>query len=141
MITGININEVQSYVSKHDPDKNNPTKFLIGVLDPNLRSFIEDQTTSFEFSSKNPSDAAKANINAGKRNLLAVKFGLRGIENFLDPETKAPVQFSTNSTPIGCKNYPAVTERILAMVPREIRDELAEVILNENVLNEDEIKN
>ena len=52
MLTGINIYEAKPYVSKYDPDKNNPTTFQIGSMDPFLRSYIEDATTSLKFSSK-----------------------------------------------------------------------------------------
>jgi len=69
MITGINIYETRAYKSKLDPDKNNPTVFHIGMLDPFLRAHIDDEVTSLEVSSKNPDDKAKANICASKRNL------------------------------------------------------------------------
>lgn len=141
MLTGINIYETKPYHSKLDPDKNNPTIFHIGSLDSYLRAYIEDQTTSFEFSSKNPKDPAKANINASKRNLLVVKFGLRGMDNFLDPRDKKPVKFDSVSVSVIGKNYMAVSEEILSMLPKALIDELAEAILAENTLSEEEAKN
>ncbi|MCX5711768.1 MAG: hypothetical protein NTY47_01690, partial [Candidatus Omnitrophica bacterium] len=80
MFTGISIHETKPYVSKYDPDKNNPTTFQIGSLDPFLRSFIDDQATSFKVSSKNPDAPADATIAGNKRNILVVKFGLKGLE-------------------------------------------------------------
>jgi hypothetical protein len=141
MLTGINIYETKPYKSKLDPDKENASVFHIGSLDSYLRAHIEDQTTSFEFSSKNPKDPAKANINASKRNLMAVRFGLRGLDNFLDPRDKKPVKFDTVSVAIIGKNYTAVSEEILSMLPKALIDELAEVILAENTLSEEEAKN
>ena len=141
MLTGINIYESKPYKSKLDPDKDNPTVFHLGLLDSHLRAFIEDQTTSFEFSSKNPKDPAKANINASKRNLMVVKFGLKGFDNFLDPRDKKPVKFDTVSTSVSGKNYSAVTDEIISMFPKALIDELSEVILSENTLGEDEEKN
>jgi hypothetical protein len=141
MLTGINIYETKPYKSKLDPDKDNPTIFHIGSLDSYLRAYIEDQTTSFEFSSKNPKDPAKANINASKRNLLVVKFGLKGFDNFLDPRDRKPFKFDAVSTAINGKNYPAVTEEIISLLPKALIDELSEVILAENALSEDEEKN
>ena len=141
MLTGINIYETKPYNSKLDPDKSNPTVFHVGLLDSHLRAYIEDQTTSFEFSSKNPKDPAKANINASKRNLLVVKFGLKGFDNFLDPRDKKPLKFDTVSTAINGKNYSAVTDEIISVLPKSLIDELSEVILSENSLSEDEEKN
>ncbi len=141
MLTGINIYEAKPYKSKLDPDKDNSTIFHVGLLDSYLRAYIEDQTTSFEFSSKNPKDPAKANINASKRNLLVVKFGLKGFDNFLDPRDKKPLKFDTVSTAINGKNYTAVTDEIISMLPKALIDELSEVILAENSLSEDEEKN
>lgn len=141
MLTGINIYETKPYHSKLDPDKDNPTIFHIGSLDSYLRAYIEDQTTSFEFSSKNPKDPAKANINASKRNLLVVRFGLKGLDNFLDPRDNKPVKFDTVSVAVIGKNYTAASEEILSMLPKALIDELAEVILAENTLSEEETKN
>jgi hypothetical protein len=141
MLTGINIYETKPYKSKLDPDKENPSIFHIGMLDSYLRACIEDQTTSFEFSSKNPKDSAKANINASKRNLLVVRFGLKGLDNFLDPRDKKPVKFDSLSVAVSGKNYMAVREEILAMLPKTLIDELSEVILEENTLTEEESKN
>ncbi len=141
MLTGINIYESKPYKSKFDSDADNSTVFSLGLLDSHLRAFIEDQTTSFEFSSKNPKEPAKANINASKRNLLVVKFGLKGLENFLDPRDNKPVKFDTVSTPVNGKNYKVVTDEIISMFPKVLIDELADVILSENTLSENEIKN
>lgn len=141
MITGININETKPYVSKLDPDKTNPTTFHIGVLDPFLRAYIDDQATAFEVSSKNPNDAVNTNVALNKRNILAVKFGLRGLDNFMDPQTKKIVSFDTISTSVNRSNYPAVTDQIIRMFGKELIDELAEVILNSNKLTGEEAKN
>ena len=141
MLTGINIYESKPYVSKYDPDKSNPTTFHIGALDPFLRSYIEDQTTSLKISSKNPNDMAEANILVSKRGILAVKFGMRGLDNFADPQTQKPVKFETISTSINGKNFPAVSDEIIRMMPKDLIDELAEVILSANKLTEEESKN
>ncbi|MDD5736683.1 MAG: hypothetical protein PHH20_00135 [Candidatus Omnitrophica bacterium] len=141
MLTGINIYESKPYKSKLETDAGNPTIFNLGLLDSHLRAFIEDQTTSFEFSSKNPKDPAKANINASKRNLMVLKFGLKGLENFLDPRDKKPVKFDTVSVPVNGKNYNVVSDEIISMFPKVLIDELADVILSENTLGGDEAKN
>jgi len=141
MITGIDIYESKPYVSKFDPDKTNPTTFNLGVLDSILRAHIDDQATFLKISSKNPNDAAEANILTGKRNLLVVKFGLRGIENFIHPDTKQSIKFDSISVSVNGKNYQAVTEEIVKMIPKEVIDEIAEKILDANKLSEEAAKN
>ncbi len=141
MFTGINIYETRPYTSKNDPDKNNPTTFHIGLLDPILRAHLEDKSVIFEKSSPSPKDPVTTNYNVNIRNIDVVKFGLRGLDNFLDPQTKEPVKFDTISTSIKGKNYTAVSERIILMLGKKLIDELAEVILEENILSEDEEKN
>ena len=79
--------------------------------------------------------------NASKRNLMVVKFGLKGLENFIDPRDKKPIKFDTVSVPVNGKNYKAMTDEIVSMFPKALIDELAEAILSENALSEEEAKN
>ncbi|MFA6216409.1 MAG: hypothetical protein WDL87_01985 [Candidatus Omnitrophota bacterium] len=141
MITAVNINATKKYASKHDPSPENPTIFHIGLLDHNLNHYIDDQVTNFEIKSKNSAEIAKASYNLSRRNYLAVKFGLKEVENMTDPETNKPIKFDTVSVPVGSKNYMAATDRQMSMFSKALVDELAEVILNENRLTEDETKN
>ena len=53
----------------------------------------------------------------------------------------SPVPCDHFSMPVNGKNYKALTDEIVAMFPKALIDELAEVILAENVLSEDETKN
>lgn len=139
--TGINIYETRPYISKLDPDKNNPTIFHIGVLDPILRAHIEDQAAVFEKSSNNPNDPARATINQNMVYINTVKFGLKGMDNFIDPQTKKPVELDTISVSINGKNYTAVSETIIKLLGKKLINELAGVILSENELSEEEAKN
>lgn len=141
MMTGINIHEEKPYISKLDPDKANPSTYKIGVLSPALSAAIDDQVAVYEGSSQNPNDPVKVNINNNRRNLLIVKFGLRGIENFADPQTNKSVSFDTTSVSIQGKNYPSVSDSIMDMLSKELIAELAEVITNANKLSEAERKN
>jgi len=141
MLTGININATKEYTSNLDPDKNTPTVFHIGVLDPALRAEIDDDSSSYEMSSTNPNDKAKVRLNWNKRQISAIKFGLKGMDNFLDPETKKPVELKFETIRYAGKMRDAVPDRVIAMFPSDLRQELAEVILNESRLSEDEQKN
>jgi len=141
MLTGIDVTATRKYVSKLDPDKDSPTVFHIGVLDPVLRAEIDDDSSSYEMSSTNPNDKAKVRLNWNKRQITAIKFGLKNVENFLDPQTKKAIEFKCETIRYAGKMRDAVPDRIIAMFPSELRTELAEVILNESRLSEDEQKN
>lgn len=141
MLTGIDVTATRKYVSKLDPDKDNPTVFHIGVLDPALRAEIDDDSSSYEMSSSNPNDKAKVRLNWNKRQITAIKFGLRGMENFLDPQIKKPIEFKCETIRYAGKMRDAVPDRFIAMFPSELRAELAEEILNESRLSEEERKN
>jgi len=141
MLTGIDVNATRKYISKLDPDRDNPTVFHIGVLDPVLRAEIDDDSSTYEMSSTNPNDKAKVRLNWNKRQITAIKFGLKGIENFLDPQTQKPVELKFETIRYAGKMRDAVPDRIIAMFSSELRQELAEVILNESKLSGDERKN
>lgn len=141
MLTGIDINATRKLVSKLDPDTNNPTVFHIGVLDPVLRAEIDDESSSYEMSSANPNDKAKVKLNWNKRQITAIKFGLKGMDNFLDPQTNKPVEVKFETIQYAGKMRQALPDRIIAMFPSELRQELSEAILNESKLMDDERKN
>ena len=141
MLTGIDVSATRKYVSKLDPDKESPTVFHIGFLDPALRAEIDDESSSYEMSSSNPNDKAKINLSWNKRQITAIKFGLKNVENFLDPQTKKPIDFRCEAIRYAGKMRDCVPDRIIAMFPSELRQELAEVILDESKLSEKERKN
>jgi len=141
MLTGIDVTATRKHVSKLDPDKDNPTTFHIGLLDPTLRAEVDDESSTYEMSSTNPNDKAKVKLNWNKRQITAIKFGLKGMDNFLDPQTKKPIDLKFEAIHYAGKMRDVVPDRIIAMFPSELRSELAEVILNESRLSEDEQKN
>ena len=141
MLTGIDINSTRQHVSKLDPDKDNPTVFHVGLLDPVLRAEVDDESSSYEMSSTNPNDKAKVRLNWNKRQIMAIKFGLKGMDNFLDPQTRKPMELKFETIHYAGKMRDVVPDRIIAMFPNELRTELSEVILNESRLSEGEQKN
>jgi len=141
MLTGIDINSTRQHISKFDPDKENPTVFHIGLLDPVLRAEVDDESSSYEMSSTNPNDKAKVRLNWNKRQITAIKFGLKGMDNFLDPQTRKPMELKFETIHYAGKMRDVVPDRIIAMFPNELRTELSEVILNESMLSEGEQKN
>ncbi len=141
MFTGVDISSTREYVSKHDPDKDNPTIFHIGVMDPVLRAEIDDESSLYEMSSSNPDEKANVRLNWNKRQIKAIKFGLKGLDNFIDPQSGKPLKLSFDTVRYAGKMRESVSDRIIAMFPNQLRQELAEVILEESKLSEDETKN
>lgn len=137
MLRGININETCKYVSKSDPDPENPTVFQLGVLDSFIVAHIEDQTTEYDFSGETPN----VKINAGARAILTVKFGIKSIEGLLDPQTSSPIRVTLEKHLIGGREYSVVPDSILCMLPRHIFSELSEEIRKGNVISEEESGN
>ncbi|MBN2120695.1 MAG: hypothetical protein JW734_06540 [Candidatus Omnitrophica bacterium] len=131
MITALDVTETRKYVSKMDPDPDNPTVFHLGFLDPALKAELDDESSSFKLSSTNPKDPADIKINYNKRQIMVIKFGLKNIENLLDPQTKKPVNFSCETIRYAGKMRDAVPDRLIAILPSELRTELAEAILSE----------
>jgi len=141
MLTGIDINSTRQHISKLDQDKDNPTVFHVGLLDPVLRAEVDDESSSYEMSSTNPNDKAKVRLNWNKRQIMAIKFGLKGMDNFLDPQTRKPMELKFETIHYAGKMRDVVPDRIIAMFPNELRTELSEVILNESRLSEGDQKN
>ena len=141
MLTGIDINSTRQHISKLDQDKGNPTVFHVGLLDPVLRAEVDDESSSYEMSSTNPNDKAKVRLNWNKRQIMAIKFGLKGMDNFLDPQTRKPMELKFETIHYAGKMRDVVPDRIIAMFPNELRTELSEVILNESRLSEGDQKN
>ena len=61
---GINIYETKKIVSEFETNTEMPTKFEIGMLDPDLMSYLEDQALVVEQNIKNPKDT-KIGMNQG----------------------------------------------------------------------------
>lgn len=141
MFTGIDRNETKRYKSPNDPDPSNPTIFILGLLDPTIRNYIEDITSSLDVDPKNPNDKARMSFSLGRRNHLIVKYGLKGFEGFLHPKTKEHVKFETANGHFAGKLVEGVSEDVLNMIPSNLKTELAEVIWNEDKFHEDDAKN
>ncbi len=145
MYTGINMNENKKFVSKNDPDKDNPTVFHLGVLDSFVKAYIEDNSISFAKSSEDPNAEADVKMLFAKRNLLVVKFGLRKIENFCDLETGKPITIDSEKTSLtgmdGWKCFSMPDKDIAMLAKGGLISELASEILKLNSLSGEEAKN
>lgn len=129
---GKDLSKVIMHQSQYEVNKENPTTFTLGVLDAEAEAHIEDSTTSFERSSSKPNDPVffRVNIHLSKR--LAVQFGLKGFENFIDPKTGEPIEFKTKDARlVSGETRKVVCDEILNMIPKKVIMELADIIEKE----------
>lgn len=138
-LRAIDIHETRDYVSKYDKEEPK-TIFRLGVLDSRIRAELEDEATSFEVSSRKGRDRAKTTMGLNRRDIEVVQFGLKGMENFLDAKGHS-VKFETISLAKQGKNYMVPAPQILRILPFLVIKELAEEILQDNRLSEEEEKN
>jgi hypothetical protein len=120
-IKGISLGETKDFTSSYD--KNEPkTIWKIGVLDSDI----------FDLFGGNTDNRLTAMAEA-------VRFGLKGIENF-EVEGKI-INFHTNTRIVGQTTYKVVANDIMKVIPPEIKYELANEIIKLSQLDEQEIKN
>jgi len=139
-LTGIDTSEIIEHISEHDPDLKNPTVFKLGVVDSLTIAKIEDKLTTFSIDSKNPGGSTDAKISSGMREIELLRAGLRGWENFNDRDGK-PIPFQTNTQRSSGSAKEVPTDKTLEYLPTIIAKELANVIYNQNKLDEGERKN
>jgi hypothetical protein len=138
---GINRYETRQYVSTFETDKNNPTIFELGMIDPEVSSDLTDESSSFKISSKDPDDRATVQVLLNRRNLMLLRFGLKNVSNLIDPQTQKPIKFDTVAYALNGKSYNIASSEVIASIPMKVRQELVDEILRDSALSEDEIKN
>jgi hypothetical protein len=122
MITGVSLSQTKDYISKFD--KGEPkTVWKIGTLDSDIFDLLGEYThNSFKMMSE------------------AIRFGLKGFENFKD-SLGNPVAFNTVSRAVGSYNYQVVIDNIMKIIPQEVKIELGNEILTLTKLSSEETKN
>ncbi len=137
----IRIGETRDYISPKDPDPSNPTVWTLGALDLRARTYIQDETTTFEVSSsQKPTDRASVKLRLSERNVLLVRFGLKGWRNLKDGQGQ-DIASEQDAVPIDGKTYAVVSKRLIDQFPYELIEELAAEILGLNTLTEQDRKN
>jgi len=140
MIKGISLSETEQFICKDD-DENNPTKWKLGVIDSLIMSEIQDLITLFEPDSTGRPDApAKTKLCLNLVRAEAVRFGLKGWENFCD-EVGGQIIFKTEKRNIGGKSVDAVADDLMRIIPFTVISQLGDRILQKNRFSEEEAKN
>jgi len=137
-ITAISIGQTWEFISKYDPDRENPTVFVLQVLPARVLAHLQDEATVFEVGDNPNERATKLRLNATDYEI--VRFGLADIRNLRD-EHGQEIKFSTERVNRWGKSYTVASHQILDRLPQVVIKELAEEILQKNTLSEGERKN
>ncbi len=141
MFKAVDVKATKRYVSPNDPNKDNPTVFIIGSIDPALRSFIDGKCSAIEMDDKNKSAKRLVRINTTQYSMLTFKYGLRGIENFFAADGVTPLFLATGNHNIAGVSYPCVTDDFIPYFHPDLISEVADEIVKFQSLNGEEIKN
>lgn len=145
MYAFINLTDTIKYVSKDDPDRDDPAKatiFVLGALDGICHEKINDMATTYEFDPRQPAEGkAKTVFNYNEISLDILRLGLRDIQNAVDPQTNKPLKFDTVASTKYGKSRNIVADSIIAMMPKKLRAELVKKIREISNLSEEEEKN
>ena len=119
----LDLSQVKDYVSRFDPNHDNPTIWKLGVLDAFQWADIQDASTISILDDDQSPEVTPA-INLARRMLLMVRYGLKGVENLPEPD------FRTQTIVRRGKERQVVDEDFLAVLPSDLIVELATEIHN-----------
>ena len=144
-IRALDLSKVEDFTVSTD-DGDDPTIFKVGVLTSRDVGRIRDSVTNISFKSggKDKGDDDEQDINTSiersKMNFEAVRRGLRGWENFIGSDDK-PVEYKTHVREIDGKQRTVCRPELLDMLPLPVITELADKILGDNEVSEDDLGN
>lgn len=139
MLKAFDVNQIRRYSLKGDTGEN-PTVFLLGVIDSRLFYFLRDRSKSFGLNTQGDDAPATINLELDQYSYKVVKYGLRGWENF-EHADGSPVKFATRNESIpGVGPRTGLTDQALDFLKPYIK-ELAEEILKDNEVSEQDEKN
>jgi hypothetical protein len=138
-IKALTLSSVQVIESDSDPARGtaDATKFTIGAIDAFVSAYVFDRTLTFTDSVAG--GIAMAQVKMSEANLEAVRFGLRGWENFRDDRGN-DVPFATADRIVLGKRYVAVADESLAVLGQDLVRELANAIRRINEVTPDDAK-
>ena len=136
-LTGMTFRETFEHISERDTavtEENGATVFICGNLPADLRTHIKDGVAGFQ--------GGDFRMNTQKGHLDAVRYGLRGVRNFLDEDGKA-IKFETEAGEVVQfgETYRVVSGKFLNRLPDWLIGELGRAILDANAMSGQERKN
>ena len=135
MIRAITPDQTFEYICESDRASDQPTRWVLGVLDSRLMSYIEDTVTKLEMSGKGANEQPDPVFRTGTRRWLLVKFGLRGWAQFCDAHDQT-MEEAFDTVALFGKSYRTVSDRLLSLIPTPVLSELAGQIAEQNHLQE-----
>ena len=138
-IKALTLSSVKLIESESDPAKGtaDATRFTIGAIDAFVSAYVFDRTLTF--TEADAGGIATAQVKMSEANLEAVRFGLRGWENFKD-QSGNDVPFTTSDRIVMGKKYVAVADDCLALLNQDLVRELAAAIRRINEVGPDDAK-
>ena len=125
-------------------DGDDPTTWKVGVLTSRDVGAIRDSVTSVTFKTGGvETDEGRdmtTTVSRSKMNFEAVRRGLRGWSNFIGPDDK-PVEFKTHQREVDGKQRDVVRPELLDLIPLSVINHLADIILRDNEMGEDDVGN
>lgn len=146
-IKALNLSHVREYICKNDRDSDEPTVWKLGTLTSRQIGEIRDAASSFVVDTNKPQGApdeeneVETKFAQSKMCYDAARQGLRGWDNFLDPETDAPIPFESQAREIAGAQTRVVPLKLMDRIPQSVIMELGQEILNQNEPTEDDGKN
>ena len=140
MIIALDINEVRPYTLESDTTEPK-TVFQVGVLDGVLLSAIEDSQTQFGVSNTGDKGSPDISVNLHGKNVEAVKFGLKGWENFKDKNGNDVLFTTQNYTVPRVGVRAGVSRDSLSRLNKDVIAELATEILKASSFDKEQEKN
>lgn len=138
MLVAFDINQTRDFQLKDHKGEDEPV-FVIGVLDSGLDAHLQDSGVTYTRPKDGTIEPAQVIMHTALKFREVVRFGLKSIRNFKDASRK-PVELQKKefSTPVGIRT--GLTDESLNYVLPWI-PELAEEILRDNTITEEEQKN
>lgn len=133
-LSSVKVIESDSDAAKGTADA---TRFTIGAIDAFVSAYVLDRTLTF--TETDAGGIATAQVKMSEANLEAVRFGLRGWENFKD-QSGNDVPFTTSDRIVMGKRYVAMADDCLALLNPELVRELAGAIRRINEVSPDDAK-
>lgn len=116
----LNLTQTIKFSSPRDPDKENPTLFILGAIPSRVYAILKDKAASFTPDPNSP-DGMRAEFNG---NLIAydiVRWGLKGVENY-------ELEYQTQKEKVGSYQYDVVHDDFMKSLELETIREISEAV-------------
>jgi len=140
-IKAINLGTLKSITFPEDTD--DPTVWEIGAIDSRVLGHLRDKATDLKINPDDPEAGADISLGMNEFHFQVAQFGLKGFSNFQGEDIKGKskdVMFSTQRKTVGKVQYDVCDDAVMAMVPGNVLQFLANEVLKINNLGEDEGK-